>query len=90
MCCTYLHKVLCTISVLLSLEILIELLASLSLIRLESQFRKLILKIQFLQNCSFYQNVSYQSGFPREQAQKERGRGIYGKELLHAIIETDI
>ena len=56
----------------------------------QDQFRKLILKIQFLQNCSFYQNVSYQSGFPREQAQKERERGIYGKELLHAIIETDI
>ena len=89
MCCTYLHKGLCTISVILSLEILIELLAFLSLIRLESQFKNSPLKFSFSRTVHFTK-IYLISRFPREQAQKEKERGIYGKELGHAIIGTDV
>lgn len=71
-CCTYLHKGLCTISVTLSLEILIGLLASLSLIRLESQFKNSPLKFSFSRTVHFTKIYLISLGFPENKPKKRK------------------
>ena len=63
----------------LSLQLEIESLASLNLIRLERQLRKLTPKILFLQNYLWYQNLSvlvwvFQRTEPERKRDRERER----------------